>query len=68
MSKTVRLPVQHPRAPHCASCNAQLPNLDDVIITIGKGFDVGECSILGFTFHIRCKCGAPWDLLKKVKR
>jgi hypothetical protein len=31
------------------------------------GDEPGEFDLLAVTFHIRCKCGAKWDLRKKAK-
>jgi len=60
---TTRLPVQHPDAPHCASCKANLPTFDDIALVLPPedGYE-----LLGSTIflHIRCKCGARWDLKK----
>lgn len=64
MPKITRLPVQHPQAPHCAACKAPMPNFNDVslVMSPGEGWD-----LLSITFHIQCKCGAKWNLQKKVK-
>jgi hypothetical protein len=61
-----RLPVQHPRAPHCAACKASLPTFDNInLVMIGGATD--EFQLLAITFHIKCKCGAAWDLKKDCK-
>jgi hypothetical protein len=67
MSTVIRLPVQHRQAPHCASCKAELPNLNGLIVTLGFD-DVGDYEVLGMTMHIRCKCGKEWDLRKAANR
>lgn len=63
--RATRLPVQHPQAPHCAKCKAPLPNLNST--SLSMAFEEGDFDVLGFTLHIRCKCGATWDLQKGVK-
>lgn len=44
----------------------QLPNLNSVAISMG--LEAGDWEMLGFTFHIRCKCGSRWDLRKEAKK
>jgi hypothetical protein len=58
-----RLPVQHPNAPHCPKCKRDLPNLNDVTMIMPG--DV-TCEIFATTFHIRCQCGALWNLYKTI--
>ena len=56
-----RLPVQHPKAPHCEACGASVPPFE---LTL---FPVADWTLMAVTFHVRCPCGAPWDLRKTVK-
>ena len=65
MTDTRRLPVQHPNAPHCPTCDRPLPNLNSALLTLGA--EAGDFTILGYTLHIRCVCGSPWDILKTAK-
>lgn len=60
-----RLPVQHPRRPHCAKCKADLPTFDGVTMNLMDSDPTFE--LLAATFHVRCKCGAVWDLKKGCK-
>lgn len=64
MKKVSRLPVQHPQAPHCPTCEAPLPNLDGlyVMMPVTPAVDV-----LALTLLVRCKCGEEWCLTKKMK-
>jgi len=64
--KVTRLPVQHPNAPHCANCKGPLPNFNFANFTLFAG-EADGVTLMAVTFHIRCKCGAPWDLRKTVK-
>ena len=60
-----RLPVQHKQTPHCSTCNAMLPRIDGLEIVLPStavGLDV-----LAVTLHVRCPCGAKWDLRKEVQ-
>lgn len=59
-----RLPVQHPHAPHCASCNGPLPSFDNANLIVMGDTDI---KLLAVTFHIQCKCGAQWDLKKTCR-
>ena len=65
-AKITRLPVQHPQHPHCTVCKAPLPALDGLTIWVGPE-GLGDVEVLLATFRLRCKCGAEWDLTKKVK-
>lgn len=65
MSKVARLPVQHPQSPHCASCGADLPNLDGAVFA--PMLALFGASIVSVSFRIRCACGLEWDLRKTVK-
>jgi hypothetical protein len=66
MKPPTRLPVQHPRAPHCEVCDAPLPSFDGVLITMPFPKS-DDCVVTGITFHIRCKCGTEWNLTKGAK-
>lgn len=61
-----RLPVQHPLHPHCPECERALPTFRDVNINVG-GLELKEAKLVSLTFRVRCKCGAAWDLEKKVR-
>jgi hypothetical protein len=63
--KVTRLPVQHKQSPHCPSCKADLPNLNSMSVIMGP--ENGDFEVLALMFHIRCACGARWDLRKDVK-
>lgn len=65
MSKVIRLPTQHPKAPHCPTCEAPLPTFDNFHMM--RGFEDVDVVILSITFLVRCKCGAEWNITKKVK-
>lgn len=65
MSAPIRLPVQHPHAPHCPECKTALPTFDGAFVIMPT--DSYGCKVLGTTlvFHVRCVCGARWDLKKE---
>ena len=65
-AKALRLPVQHLQHPHCASCGAELPNFKDVQLLLNPG-GLGETTLFGITYHVRCACGAKWNLRKEVE-
>ena len=57
-----RLPAQHKLHPHCPICERDMPTFDDCILTIGDT----HAKLTAVTFHVRCVCGANWDLRKNV--
>jgi hypothetical protein len=63
-ASVTRLPVQHPHAPHCAQCKEPLPTFDNISLSL-MGEDDGT-RLMAITFHIRCRCGALWDLSKEL--
>jgi hypothetical protein len=65
MSNVTRLPKQHKRQPHCPTCESALPTLDSVQVT-SSACEFGDCELMAITYHVRCKCGSPWDLRKKI--
>ncbi|HYB52828.1 MAG TPA: hypothetical protein VEG84_03090 [Thermoanaerobaculia bacterium] len=65
MSEVIRLPKQHRQKPHCATCGRALPDLKSVQIT-AMADEFGDTSLYALTFHVRCACGAPWDLRKEI--
>jgi hypothetical protein len=65
MSTVRRLPVQHPQAPHCPTCEAPLPNLNSMSLVMGP--EAGTFEIRAITLLIQCKCGAEWNLTKRAK-
>jgi hypothetical protein len=60
-----RLPVQHPKAPHCPQCKGPMPTFDGMSITYGA--QEVPVEILAVTMLVRCTCGAEWALTKKMK-
>jgi hypothetical protein len=64
MTSPTRLPVQHPKRPHCPNCKSDLPNFNDVYMSM---LDHVDYRLFAVTFHVRCKCGAAWDLRKECK-
>lgn len=62
-----RLPVQHPRAPHCPECGRALPNFLNVIIDVPTDDTLDGCKLLGLTivFRVQCACGQKWDLTRE---
>lgn len=65
--KIERLPVQHPRRPHCPACGVDLPTFETAQTTLA--FDALKTATLdAITYHITCACGAKWDLRKSVKK
>lgn len=66
VKKLTRLPVQHPQAPHCAACDAPLPNFNNTQFVMGM-YPTDAFELEAVTFHIQCKCGAKWDIKKKTK-
>ena len=66
MTKLARLPVQHPRRPHCLSCGADLPTFNNAILDAFGG--LAPVTLDAVTFHVTCPCGAKWDLRKSVRK
>lgn len=67
MRKVTRLPVQHPQAPFCATCEKPLPNLNGIFMSVAFDAIPSHVTIEGMTLHVRCECGSPWDLKKGIK-
>lgn len=64
-----RLPVQHPKRPHCPTCGADMPTFDGVIVTSPVSFDMRDATLIAtiMIFRVRCACGAVWDIQKGMK-
>ncbi len=61
---TTRLPVQHPKHPHCPACKADLPAFTDAIVMLPPTSPV---KLEAVTFHIVCGCGRKWSLTRGAK-
>lgn len=59
-----RLPVQHPRAPHCTGCGAALPTFDGARVSVPLG--CSSVDLVSVTYHMRCGCGLEWDVKKTI--
>jgi hypothetical protein len=66
VSDLVRLPVQHKERPHCPRCETDVPTFNRTNIDTSPA-ELGEFELLAVTFHVKCPCGAEWDLRKTVK-
>jgi len=60
-----RLPTQHKQKPHCSVCKEDLPTFKGMSLSVNPT-DLGETEIEAITFHVRCKCGAKWDMRKEA--
>ena len=65
MTNITRLPTQHSKKPHCNSCNRDLPAVGNCTVETRADWD--SAKLLGMTFHVRCECGAIWDLYVGLK-
>lgn len=65
MSDVERLPVQHPRAPHCPNCKADLPTFDGMQMIMPNGDWVGF-KLLSVVLNVECACGSRWALKKEI--
>jgi hypothetical protein len=65
-SGVTRLPVQHRSRPHCPACGRDAPTFDGSPLFISE-HDLARWTITAMTFHLRCPCGAEWDLKKTAK-
>jgi hypothetical protein len=67
-TNTTRLPVQHRTLPHCATCDRDLPSMDDVFLMMGTE-KLKETVVLSITivFRVKCACGSEWLLEKSAK-
>lgn len=59
-----RLPRQHPKHPHCAACDRDLPSFDMNFWFVSE--ELGETQVEAVTFHVVCPCGTRWDIRKKI--
>ncbi len=66
MSAITKLPVQHPKHPHCEKCGTDLPKFDGAYV-LALANEPSDHEVIGITYHVRCRCGAPWDLRKDVQ-
>jgi hypothetical protein len=67
MSTIHRLPVQHPKAPHCPSCGKDLPTFNSAALDLDasdiEGFELAQIRI---TFLVRCGCEQLFELTKSL--
>ena len=66
MGDVERIPTQHKRFPHCATCKAELPNFESMFMTVSPD-EMRGATLLRITYRVECVCGAEWDLTKTVK-
>ena len=55
-----RLPVQHPRHPHCEGCGRDLPMFEDAEVFL----PVTTAPVLAVKFQTRCACGRVYDIVR----
>lgn len=68
MGNPIRLPIQHRRRPHCATCGAALPTLEGMVLTLPEETDViTEATVVAVSVHVLCSCGSEWLLKKETK-
>lgn len=65
-SQVTKLPTQHRQRPHCLSCGLNVPTFDGSPLYFSE-HDLAGWSITAMTFHLRCPCGAEWDLKKTAR-
>ena len=65
-SQVTRLPTQHRQRPHCPSCGRDVPTFHQSTFMVSES-DLAGWVLQAVTFHIRCPCGAGWDLKKTAK-
>jgi hypothetical protein len=66
MSGVFRLPVQHKLRPHCPVCKADVPTFDQTMVNISVA-ELGKFELTAITYHVKCPCGAEWNLRKTVR-
>jgi hypothetical protein len=65
-SGVTRLPVQHRARPHCSACGRDAPTFSQSSLALSE-HDLAGWTLQAMTFHLRCPCGAEWDLKKTTK-
>jgi hypothetical protein len=59
MSLVARLPVQHRKYSHCATCDRELKVFDHLHMSVPADL---KTRVLRVTLQVECECGAQWCL------
>lgn len=54
-----RLPKQHRKYPHCATCDRELVVFDHLHMTLPASV---KTKVLRVTLQVQCECGSEWCL------
>jgi hypothetical protein len=65
-SRVTRLLTQHRERPHCPSCGRDAPTFAQSSLSLSES-DLAGWALRALTFHLRCPCGAEWNLKKTAK-